>query len=291
MTLPRRGSRTVIVDGVTYRWRVRTRPTAAQRTGRSPLGVAVERDDVRGATLVAVLRRLHPGSGGLERTYAVTPREVAAVVREALSAGWTPTHEGPQFAFRPASARVPSRTAEVGPPELTTEVIHELVAARTSRDTLRFGDTETLTWPGGGRYAGVRIEVSGKDLLDWVRDAERPHVERENANRGGEDPAYHLVPADYLPPPQTLRTSRELFGEVPSVEARSFVMEPSDRRLSKTTLLTCSCGVSECEFLLVRISVLPDVVVWSDFESFHRPWVYDLGPFVFDRQEYEAAFG
>jgi len=37
-------------------------------------------------------------------------------------------------------------------------------------------------------------------------------------------------------------------------------------------VLGCTCGITECWFLLVRITVLDEVVIWSDFEQVHRPW-------------------
>jgi len=54
-------------------------------------------------------------------------------------------------------------------------------------------------------------------------------------------------------------------------------------------LLRCTCGINECWFLLVTITVLDAFVVWTDFEQFHRHWVYDLGPFVFAKQAYLEA--
>lgn len=67
------------------------------------------------------------------------------------------------------------------------------------------------------------------------------------------------------------------------------MLAPDDRRRRKATVLGCTCGIVECWFLMVEITLLDDVVIWSDFEQFHRPWVYALGPFVFDRAAYERA--
>lgn len=64
------------------------------------------------------------------------------------------------------------------------------------------------------------------------------------------------------------------------------MLAPDDPRRRKATVLGCTCGITGCWFLLVRITMLDDVVLWSDFEQFHRPWIYTLGPFVFDRKAY-----
>ena len=39
---------------------------------------------------------------------------------------------------------------------------------------------------------------------------------------------------------------------------------------------------------LATITVDPTSVTWSDFCQFHRAWQYDLGPFTFERANYEA---
>jgi hypothetical protein len=44
--------------------------------------------------------------------------------------------------------------------------------------------------------------------------------------------------------------------------------------------------------LLARVTTTPETVVWSDFEQPHRRgrWDYaQLGPFTFDRRQYEHA--
>lgn len=56
-------------------------------------------------------------------------------------------------------------------------------------------------------------------------------------------------------------------------------------RRMKSLLLECTCGITDCWFLLARIEV-GDVVVWSALEQFHRRWRYDLR-FEFDRVSYE----
>lgn len=53
----------------------------------------------------------------------------------------------------------------------------------------------------------------------------------------------------------------------------------------------CGCSYPGCDALLVKIDVLDEVVVWHDFRRHNRPSALypGLGPFRFDRREYEAA--
>jgi hypothetical protein len=56
-------------------------------------------------------------------------------------------------------------------------------------------------------------------------------------------------------------------------------------------LLGCACGEAGCWPLKARVSVRPDTVTWTDFSQPYRDgWDYsDLGPFVFERDQYEQA--
>ena len=57
MTLMKKGSRLIVVDDVTYRWRVRGKPTYCQGLGWSPLTYAVELAADPGTTLVVKTSR------------------------------------------------------------------------------------------------------------------------------------------------------------------------------------------------------------------------------------------
>ena len=52
----------------------------------------------------------------------------------------------------------------------------------------------------------------------------------------------------------------------------------------------CVCGEWGCWPLAVRVEVTDVTVRWHDFRTGHRNWdLSELGPFVFERREYEAA--
>src|SRR5690606_2957094 len=59
MSMPKTGSRRIVVDGTPFRWRVRSRPTYCQGNAWSPLTVAVERE-AGGAVLVLVFGGARP---------------------------------------------------------------------------------------------------------------------------------------------------------------------------------------------------------------------------------------
>ena len=72
---------------------------------------------------------------------------------------------------------------------------------------------------------------------------------------------------------------------------------PLYRYGARIQVLGCECGEPGCWPLVCRISATDRIVRWSDFEQPHRngsgapvAWTYDgLGPFEFDRAEYDAA--
>lgn len=74
MALPRTGARHIVVDGTTYRWRLRRRPTSAQSMAWTPGTFAVEHADS-----------------------PVRPADVADAVRRELRVGWYPMSPGSPF--------------------------------------------------------------------------------------------------------------------------------------------------------------------------------------------------
>jgi len=157
----------------------------------------------------------------------------------------------------------------------------------------RIDRTAYVSWPNGGGYQPIEFCINDVSFIELVRRAELPNAEAEfDAHiiagekaltlepRGGLAGAYQYLPADkvFLP-------SRNLLGEPYKC---GLISSPNDRRNKKSLLLQCTCGVTECWFLLATITVDPTSVTWSDFCQFHRAWQYDLGPFTFERANYEA---
>lgn len=135
----------------------------------------------------------------------------------------------------------------------------------------------------------VAIFINGRDLIDIVRDVELPMAQREGSREiaGSYEPMW--AEAFFAP-------SRQLLGE-PHEWFQNNIWEHED----KIVLFRCGdCGIDDCWPLVVKITLQDDTVSWSEFEHPRRcatgpggdkvgPWEYDkLGPFVFDRMQYEA---
>jgi hypothetical protein len=99
MTLARKGSRRIIVDGVTFRWTVRRKPTYHQANGWSPLTFVVEHAVAPASLLVVSLPCAHPGNWLGQPSQAVTPGMVTESIRRAVADGWKPAQRGRPFAL------------------------------------------------------------------------------------------------------------------------------------------------------------------------------------------------
>lgn len=62
VALTRKGSRLIVVEGDTYRWRIRHKLSYCQGNGWMPLMFAVEDATVPGTTLVIRTNQPHPGN-------------------------------------------------------------------------------------------------------------------------------------------------------------------------------------------------------------------------------------
>lgn len=84
MALPKQGSRTITVNGVSYRWMV---------TGNDMvIDVIIEQDAVKGQKLRSSFA-YHDGTpGGQKRK--ITPQTIKELILSALDAGWTPESQG-----------------------------------------------------------------------------------------------------------------------------------------------------------------------------------------------------
>ncbi|MFD5417557.1 hypothetical protein ACFWJT_05960 [Streptomyces sp. NPDC127069] len=97
MALVKKGSRLITVDGTTYRWRLRGRPTYDQGLVVSPLTYAVEHARTPGTTLVITTNQPHPSNWFGAAGRPVLPAQVADSIRTALADGWAPENPGSPF--------------------------------------------------------------------------------------------------------------------------------------------------------------------------------------------------
>jgi hypothetical protein len=78
MAIPTKGSRTIIVDGHRYRYKV---------TGNVTVDLAVESDEGKGQLLTA----------GFLHGFQITPGFVSKIINHGLEKGWEPTEKGKLF--------------------------------------------------------------------------------------------------------------------------------------------------------------------------------------------------
>ncbi|MFB7575416.1 hypothetical protein [Streptomyces sp. NPDC056165] len=97
MALGRKGSRRIVVDGTTYRWRLRRRPTYCQALCWSPCTYAVEHAEHPGTTLVVTTNQPHTGNWLGRPGSPVLPSDVADAIGAALRQGWIPTRADSPF--------------------------------------------------------------------------------------------------------------------------------------------------------------------------------------------------
>ena len=120
-------------------------------------------------------------------------------------------------------------------------------------------------WPNGGGFQPAEIAINGSPLIELVAPFEKEHVAKENEQTGGE-----LRAGDY---------------HYPAVTWIDDLRRPS----SEAIVLGCTCGITECWAIVVDITRDDRTTRWSNVRHNHRDtWRYDLGPFVFDRDLYEA---
>jgi hypothetical protein len=123
----------------------------------------------------------------------------------------------------------------------------------------------------------IKISVNGVELPELVRVAELPSARTDDeAEVAGN---YIGLVAGYM--------RVDLAGQFLGGQGTP-MFEGSEE---KTALLGCGCGEVGCSPLMARITVTDESVTWEDFEQPTRPgWDYEgLGPFKFDRAQYEQA--
>lgn len=102
MAIPKKGSRSIVVNGTTYRWYVRRNPTYSQcynvwNGGSGHLTFCVEHGDTPACTLVVNLPNAHPGINAGSPVLPILPSLVAQQIERALAAGWKATTRGSAF--------------------------------------------------------------------------------------------------------------------------------------------------------------------------------------------------
>lgn len=100
MSLARKGARSITVDGVTYRWTLRRRPTYDHGMNWGSLTYSVEHSGPSGSVLVVDTGRAHPGNWVGAESVPVLPGEVAEGIRRGIALGWQPMRDGKPFPLK-----------------------------------------------------------------------------------------------------------------------------------------------------------------------------------------------
>ena len=108
MTISRKGSRRVVVDGVPYRWTVRPSPSYLQALAQNPLSFAVADESSAGTTLIVQLSGPRPEKWLTEPEATVTPVIIQQAVRSALARGWRATQRGAPYILELAARPGPA---------------------------------------------------------------------------------------------------------------------------------------------------------------------------------------
>lgn len=106
MSIPRKGSRRIIVESKAYRWSVRRRPTYDQALAATDLTFAVELEVGGRSTLHVTAGAPRPDNWISAEAVTVSPSVVERAIGLALKQGWRPSEPGSAFelSIRPAQA-------------------------------------------------------------------------------------------------------------------------------------------------------------------------------------------
>jgi hypothetical protein len=115
VAIPKKGSRPITVDGQEYRWFVRRKPTDCGGSGSTPLTVAVSSDVPRSSSLVATFATNRPDAWRFPGSTAVTPGDIAELIRLAIQRGWDPTKPGSAFKIDVRGLSASEPIDQVGP--------------------------------------------------------------------------------------------------------------------------------------------------------------------------------
>lgn len=105
MKLTRKGSRLIVVEGISYRWLIRRKESwddihieIQNMPNGVPLRVLIEQENVNGTLLVVTSDQPRLTKYKMvKESGIIRPADVARWIKEALAVGWQPSKPGPAF--------------------------------------------------------------------------------------------------------------------------------------------------------------------------------------------------
>jgi hypothetical protein len=89
-----------------------------------------------------------------------------------------------------------------------------------------------------------------------------------------------------LPPEEVFRPATRFLDD-----PAAWGQEDGDDGVRRTFILRCRCGDDRCSYVVAKIRLLDDRVVWSEIAGSDPHVRYGLPTFTFDRGHYLAALG
>ena len=99
MSVPRKGSRKIVVNDVEYLWLIRSKPTYSQECQESLMCAAVELNQKESNVLSITFPFQRPDSLMSSEKRSVTPGMIKSCILGALSQGWKPNERGSAFEY------------------------------------------------------------------------------------------------------------------------------------------------------------------------------------------------
>ena len=130
-------------------------------------------------------------------------------------------------------------------------------------DTIKFEIT-TIQKEHFGKYEVVDIFINNRNIIDIVKIVEQP-----------------FATADGQP---------DLAGSYDGLSPIEFI-ENITGESAENYILGCTCGITECWPLEVKIEQKDYTITWKNFENYHRAWDWSELHFCFDMAQYYEEIG
>ena len=105
MSISSKGARTITVDGTSYLWRIRKKPTYSQAAFLTPITIAIQQAETpHGCVLLVELPLSRPDNWISPHNCPIQPATVRDLIRKALESGWKPQENGSAFRLHISSS-------------------------------------------------------------------------------------------------------------------------------------------------------------------------------------------